>query len=176
MTVYSDMQYPANDNHLCKVSSPRISADKQTTMRSLEQTKCHMSESDRQTHNFAKCFSAECLQMWLWWHQSQCKQTLAPFPFSHAPCHGVMPKTTIKVCFSMLESVKWLAPQSRPHCSCVVLSLTQVTFTTDLSSAQEVIKQSTTPSLSHTLSNIHKHSSIWFSCKAMALLGSCQKK
>lgn len=55
---------------------------------------------------------------------------------------GLRP-VTIWACFSMSESVNDFVAQSRPHCSRVALSVTQVTSRTALSPAQEVIKQST---------------------------------
>lgn len=75
------------------------------------------------------------------------------------PVTGLRP-ATIWVYFCMSESVNDFVSQSRPHCSCVALSVTQVTCRTDLSPAQEVIKQSTnshthTVSLSHTHTQLH---------------------
>lgn len=95
-----------------------------------------MSASDRQTHNSAECLSAECLQRW---HQSQSKQTLAAFPCSESRGYGSPPSKFISVGHQVL--VAWFP--IGPHCSGVDLSVRQVALTTDLSPAQEVIKQST---------------------------------
>ena len=77
------------------------------------------------------------------------------------PVTGLQPATTW-VCFCMSESVNDFVSQSRPQCSSVALSVTQVTCRTDPSVAQEVIKQSTNSlslslSLSLFLSHIHTH-------------------
>ena len=77
------------------------------------------------------------------------------------PVTGLRP-ATIWVYFCMLESVNDFVSQSRPHCSRVALSVTQVTCRADLSPAQEVIKQSTnshththTGSLADTHTQLH---------------------
>ena len=87
------------------------------------------------------------------------------------PVTGLQPATTW-VCFCMSESVNDFVSQSRPQCSSVALSVTQVTCRTDPSVAQEVIKQSTNSlslslslSLSFSLTYTHTHtphdSTVW---------------
>lgn len=95
-----------------------------------------MSPSDRQTHNSAECLSAECLQRW---HQSQSKQTLAAFPCSESRGYGSPPSKLISAGHQVLVARLPIGPR----CSGVDLSVRQVTPASDLSPAQEVIKQST---------------------------------
>lgn len=126
----------------------------------------HISAGNRQAHNSDKCHITGSLRLWDNTRVSANKLWLP----SHVPWP---PRLSITHCLSLflhVTSVNDFVFPSGPRCSCVALSVAQVTCRTTPGPVQEVIKQSTN---SGTLT--HSHWSTPLCCLAPALLGSRQQ-